>query len=205
VGGPSNGPSYERGCGIAFDVIDYNGNSSTALYLEEYGQARFMGDVIFGDNPTAGELRINNNIIKSNYDFPAIEFDGSTRTSLHNHEIDIEQNHVTIGQGTSWNSNNTKLSIYGNMNIHASNSGNTSAYIHFNSNVQEWIASSQYGGMNFYNLDGKFGFRSNGAITRMNFLQPLPTSDGGLNTGDLYTQTATQLGGSGTDKVICIK
>lgn len=33
----------------------------------------------------------------------------------------------------------------------------------------------------------------------------LPTSDAGLSTGDLFTQTATQLGGSGTVKVLCVK
>lgn len=32
----------------------------------------------------------------------------------------------------------------------------------------------------------------------------LPTSASGLSAGDLYTQTATQLGGSGSTKVICI-
>jgi hypothetical protein len=32
----------------------------------------------------------------------------------------------------------------------------------------------------------------------------LPTSASGLTTGDLYTQTATQLGGTGTTKVVCI-
>jgi hypothetical protein len=32
----------------------------------------------------------------------------------------------------------------------------------------------------------------------------LPTSSSGLSTGDLFTQTATQLGGSGTTKVLCV-
>ena len=32
----------------------------------------------------------------------------------------------------------------------------------------------------------------------------LPTSADGLNMGDLYTQTAEQLGGIGTQKIICI-
>ena len=32
----------------------------------------------------------------------------------------------------------------------------------------------------------------------------LPSSSSGLSTGDLYTQTATQLGGSGTTKVLCV-
>jgi len=35
-------------------------------------------------------------------------------------------------------------------------------------------------------------------------ISTLPTSSTGLSTGDLFTQTATQLGGSGTTKVICI-
>jgi len=33
----------------------------------------------------------------------------------------------------------------------------------------------------------------------------LPTADTGLQTGDLFTQTGTQLGGSGSTKVLCIK
>jgi len=36
-------------------------------------------------------------------------------------------------------------------------------------------------------------------------LGTLPTSTTGLKTGDLYTQTGAQLGGSGTTKAICIK
>ncbi len=32
----------------------------------------------------------------------------------------------------------------------------------------------------------------------------LPTSSSGLNAGDPYTQTATELGGTGTTKVVCI-
>jgi hypothetical protein len=36
-------------------------------------------------------------------------------------------------------------------------------------------------------------------------LGTLPTSNTGLKTGDLYTQTGAQLGGSGTTKAICIK
>jgi hypothetical protein len=32
----------------------------------------------------------------------------------------------------------------------------------------------------------------------------MPTSSAGLSTGDMFTQTATELGGSGTTKVVCI-
>lgn len=32
----------------------------------------------------------------------------------------------------------------------------------------------------------------------------LPTSSGGLSSGDLFTQTATELGGTGTTKIICV-
>lgn len=35
-------------------------------------------------------------------------------------------------------------------------------------------------------------------------INALPTSSAGLSTGDLFTQTATELGGSGTTKVLCI-
>jgi hypothetical protein len=42
---------------------------------------------------------------------------------------------------------------------------------------------------------------ANGQVT---LPQGLPTSATGLVAGDFYTQTATQLGGSGTQKVICI-
>lgn len=38
----------------------------------------------------------------------------------------------------------------------------------------------------------------------MSFPDGLPTSSIGLNPGDLYTQTATELGGSGSQKVICV-
>lgn len=36
------------------------------------------------------------------------------------------------------------------------------------------------------------------------FIQNLPTSSSGLSSGALFTQTATQLGGSGITKVLCI-
>lgn len=32
----------------------------------------------------------------------------------------------------------------------------------------------------------------------------LPTTSSGLKSGDLFTQTATQLGGSGSTKVLCV-
>lgn len=32
----------------------------------------------------------------------------------------------------------------------------------------------------------------------------LPTSSGSLSAGDLFTQTATELGGSGVTKVVCV-
>jgi hypothetical protein len=44
-------------------------------------------------------------------------------------------------------------------------------------------------------------FRGNGNI---NLAKTLPTAATGLVAGDLYTQTATELGGSGAQKVICI-
>ncbi len=44
-------------------------------------------------------------------------------------------------------------------------------------------------------------FNGNGNI---NLAKNLPTSSVGLVAGDMYTQTAAQLGGSGTQKVICI-
>lgn len=43
------------------------------------------------------------------------------------------------------------------------------------------------------------------SLKQIRNLDTLPTSDAGLSTGDLFTQTATELGGSGTTKVICIK
>lgn len=43
------------------------------------------------------------------------------------------------------------------------------------------------------------------SLRQIRSLDTLPTSDAGLASGDLFTQTATQLGGSGTTKVICIK
>ena len=35
-------------------------------------------------------------------------------------------------------------------------------------------------------------------------LANLPTSNAGLAAGEAFTQTATQLGGSGTTKVVCV-
>lgn len=52
-----------------------------------------------------------------------------------------------------------------------------------------------------WNLETVMRLRSDGQVT---FPKGLPTSSAGLVTGDLYTQTAAQLGGSGTQKVICI-
>ena len=43
------------------------------------------------------------------------------------------------------------------------------------------------------------------SLRQIRSLDTLPTSDAGLAPGDLFTQTATQLGGSGSTKVICIK
>ena len=34
--------------------------------------------------------------------------------------------------------------------------------------------------------------------------QPLPTSTAGLSAGYFFTQTATELGGTGTTKVVCV-
>ncbi|OQY01377.1 MAG: hypothetical protein B6I20_07795, partial [Bacteroidetes bacterium 4572_117] len=47
-------------------------------------------------------------------------------------------------------------------------------------------------------LKGDGGFAD---ITR---IPNLPTSDSGLSTGDLFTQTMSELGGSGTRKVLCV-
>lgn len=52
-----------------------------------------------------------------------------------------------------------------------------------------------------YNHRTVMRLNADGQVT---FPQGLPTSAVGLVTGDLYTQTATELGGSGTQKVICI-
>jgi len=43
------------------------------------------------------------------------------------------------------------------------------------------------------------------SLRQITSLDTLPTSDAGLATGDLFTQTAAELGGTGTTKVICIK
>ena len=47
------------------------------------------------------------------------------------------------------------------------------------------------------NIDAKF-------TTNKLKLTSIPTSTSGLSAGDVYTQTATQLGGSGTQKVLCV-
>jgi hypothetical protein len=52
-----------------------------------------------------------------------------------------------------------------------------------------------------WGLDKVMRLRSDGQVT---FPKGLPTTSAGLVTGDLYTQTATELGGSGLQKVICI-
>lgn len=52
-----------------------------------------------------------------------------------------------------------------------------------------------------WGLERVMRLRSDGQVT---FPKGLPTSATGLVTGDLYTQTATELGGSGAQKVICI-
>lgn len=52
-----------------------------------------------------------------------------------------------------------------------------------------------------FNQQTVMRLRADGQVT---FPQGLPTSSAGLVAGDLYTQTATELGGSGTQKVICI-
>lgn len=41
-------------------------------------------------------------------------------------------------------------------------------------------------------------------IPRSMTLLNLPTSNTSLSTGDLFTQTATELGGSGTTKILCV-
>lgn len=55
------------------------------------------------------------------------------------------------------------------------------------------------------NDDGVVRIRgaNSGANTLQMFIEDLPTSDPGI-AGRLFTQTATQLGGSGTTKVICV-
>lgn len=51
------------------------------------------------------------------------------------------------------------------------------------------------------NTSGKLNLNSASGYN----INSLPTSDAGLSTGDLFTQTATELGGSGTTKVLCVK
>jgi hypothetical protein len=52
-----------------------------------------------------------------------------------------------------------------------------------------------------WGLEKVMRLRSDGQVT---FPKGLPTSSAGLVAGDLYTQTAAQLGGVGAQKVICI-
>lgn len=52
-----------------------------------------------------------------------------------------------------------------------------------------------------WGLERVMRLRSDGQVT---FPKGLPTAATGLVTGDLYTQTASELGGSGAQKVICI-
>jgi len=53
-------------------------------------------------------------------------------------------------------------------------------------------------------LEGGTGLSTNQFDLNAPNLGVLPTSSTGLNTGDLYTQTAEQLGGIGTQKIICV-
>ena len=75
----------------------------------------------------------------------------------------------------SWWSNATTSTATANFTIYVANSGNPP--------------------------DANITFSGNGNI---NVSKTLPTSSVGLVAGDMYTQTATQLGGSGAQKVICI-
>lgn len=51
--------------------------------------------------------------------------------------------------------------------------------------------------------DNKVGIGTNSPGSKLAVVG-LPTSASGLSTGDFFTQTATQLGGSGTTKVVCV-
>ena len=54
-------------------------------------------------------------------------------------------------------------------------------------------------------ISGVMGLSANNQSLRTINFKGLPTADTGLQTGDLFTRTAAQLGGSGSTKVLCIK
>ena len=53
-------------------------------------------------------------------------------------------------------------------------------------------------------VDDRLWIRTDTSQVEITLLKNLPTSSSGLTSKQLFTQTATQLGGTGTTKVICI-
>jgi hypothetical protein len=53
-------------------------------------------------------------------------------------------------------------------------------------------------------IDDRVWIRTDNTIVSIPTLSQIPTSPSGLTANQLYTQTATQLGGTGTTLVLCI-
>lgn len=71
--------------------------------------------------------------------------------------------------------------------------------------LNTFIDTDTFVGEFFLNItDDKLWIRTDNGQIEIELFQNLPTSSSGLTSNQLYTQTATQLGGTGTTKVICI-
>jgi hypothetical protein len=71
--------------------------------------------------------------------------------------------------------------------------------------LNTFIDTDTFVGEFFLNTtDDRLWIRTDNSQIEVSLLKNLPTSSSGLTTNQLFTQTATQLGGTGTTKVICI-
>jgi len=77
----------------------------------------------------------------------------------------------------------------------------TNSYIKFN--IHDGVTDSSQAEVMILKGDGNVGINNNSPGSKLSVVG-LPTSNGSLSTGDFFTQTATELGGSGTTKVVCV-
>lgn len=127
--------------------------------------------------------------------------DGTPRLSISSTLADFTADVTAEGDGL-FASSNAKISNFGNSALFAHND----QIDVFDAALRQLNTGDTYlnapTGSNVYlavNASAKLTVKSTGVIN----ISSLPTSSAGLSTGDLFTQTATQLGGSGTTKVVC--
>lgn len=189
------------------NAITTNGNGEITgailqAVLTEFINRNELKIINLGNEATISLDPSNYNAFKTNGSSIFISIDNVNSTDsnllLQNNSASLRcysataQVEVTAGsgdQGLYLDRNNGNVTLinndYGDVIINAKNGD-------LSQNSSNWIRLNSVTGVLINPTSGKVAINN------------LPTSPSGLGAGELYTQTATELGGSGTNKVICI-